>query len=89
MPSPLCESKWAKGQRINKQLELMLKKNDGISFSSKEIADFCEVDESTIRKIEREAIRKCRILSYLLGIKLPNNYRSVIKHCKDGKRKDG
>jgi hypothetical protein len=67
----------------------MLRDNIGVSFTNKEIAEFCEVDESTIRKIEREAIRKCRILSYLLGIKLPNNYRSVIKHCNDGRKKDG
>ncbi len=66
MPSPLCESKWAKGRRIDNRLSKMLSAHDGISFTRKEIADYCDVKESTIRKIEREAIKKCKILSYLL-----------------------
>tara|TARA_Y100000114_G_scaffold126458_1_gene122856 strand:+ start:3478 stop:3690 length:213 start_codon:yes stop_codon:yes gene_type:complete len=70
MPSPLCESKWAKRQKINKRLNAMVEANPEMCFTRKEIADYCQVDVSTIRKIEKEALRKLwKKLNFLQEVK--------------------
>ena len=49
---------WAKKHRINNRLTEMRQAHPEVCFTRKEIADYCEVDVSTIRKIERGAIKK-------------------------------
>lgn len=49
---------WARKHQFNNRLTKMLKAHPEICFTREEIADYCEVDVSTIRKIENNAIRK-------------------------------
>lgn len=48
----------------------MVEANPEMCFTRKEIADYCQVDVSTIRKIEKEALRKLwKKLNFLQEVK--------------------
>ena len=61
---------WARKHKINNRLTKMLKAHPEVCFTREEIADYCEVDVSTIRKIEREALKKLwKRLNFLHEVK--------------------